>query len=61
MPQALEKFASREEQRGFVRQEGIAAWENFQRTGLHLTGDEMRGWITQIRRGKKVPMPKCHV
>lgn len=61
MLQALETFVSREEQRESLRQEGIAAWEEFQRTGLHLTGDEVRGWIDQIRQGKKVPMPKCNV
>jgi predicted transcriptional regulator len=61
MLQALETFVSREEQRESLRQEGIAAWEEFQRTGLHLTGDEVRGWMNQIRQGKKVPMPKCHV
>ncbi|MDR0828330.1 MAG: CopG family ribbon-helix-helix protein [Desulfovibrio sp.] len=58
---ALETFVSREEQRESLRQEGIAAWEKFQRTGLHLTGDEVHGWIDQIRQGKKAPLPKCHV
>ena len=61
MLQAMEAFVSREEQRESLRQEGIAAWEEYQRTGLHLTGDEVRGWMDQIRRGEKVPMPKCHV
>ena len=61
MLQALESFVSREEQREAFRQEGIAAWEEYQRTGLHLTGDEVRGWIEQIRQGQKVSMPKCHV
>lgn len=61
MLQALETFVSREEQREAFRQEGIEAWEEYQRTGLHLTGDEVRGWIEQIRQGKKEPMPKCHV
>ena len=61
MLQALEAFVSREEQRESLRQEGIAAWEEYQRTGLHLTGDEVRGWIDRIRRGEKAPMPKCHL
>lgn len=52
-----ETFVSREEQRESLRQEGIAAWEEFQRTGLHLTGDEVRGWIDQIRQGKRCPCP----
>jgi len=61
MLQAIEHYVSREEQRESLRQEGIAAWEEYQRTGLHLTGDEVRGWIDQIRRGERTPMPKCHV
>jgi len=60
MLQALETFVTREEQREAFRQEGIAAWEEYQRTGLHLTGDEVRGWIEQLRQGKKAPLPKCH-
>lgn len=61
MLQAIEAFVSREEQREALRQSGIAAWEEYQRTGLHLTGDEVRGWIDQVRQGKKAPIPKCHV
>ena len=61
MLQALEVFVTREEQREALRREGIAAWEEYQRTGLHLTGDEVRGWIGKLRHGKKEPMPKCHV
>lgn len=61
MIQAIESFVSREEQREALRQEGMAAWEEFQRTGLHLNGDEVRAWIDQIRRGEKAPLPKCHV
>ena len=61
MLQAIETFISREEQREALRQEGIAAWEEYQCTGLHLTGTEVREWIDQIRRGEKTPLPKCHV
>ena len=61
MIQALETFVTREEQRESLRQEAIAAHEHYMQTGLHLTGDEVREWMDQIRQGKKVPMPKCHV
>ena len=60
MVQAIESFVGREEQREALRQDGISAWEEYQRTGLHLTGDEVREWISHIRQGKKVSMPKCH-
>lgn len=61
MLQALEAFVSHEEKREAWRQEGIAAWEDFQRTGLHLTNTEVVEWMDKIAQGKKVPMPKCHI
>lgn len=61
MLQALEAFVSREEQRESLRREGIAAWEEYRRTGLHLTGDEVREWIERVRRGEKAAMPARHV
>ena len=61
MLQAIESYVDREEKREALRQEARAAHENFMLTGLHLTGEEVRAWIEQIRQGKKAPMPKCHV
>jgi predicted transcriptional regulator len=61
MVTAIESYLDREEKRESLRQAGITAWEEYRRTGLHLTGAEVRGWIDQIRQGKKVPMPKCHL
>jgi len=61
MLQAIESYVDREEKREALRQEARAAHDYFMLTGLHLTGDEVRGWIEQIRQGQKAPMPKCHV
>lgn len=61
MLQALETFVSREEKREAWRQEGIAAWEEYQRTGLHLTNAEVVDWMDKIIQGEKAPMPKCHI
>jgi predicted transcriptional regulator len=61
MLQALEVFVSREEKREAWRQEGIAAWEEYQQTGLHLTQEELESWANSISQGERMPMPKCHV
>ncbi|MDR2077308.1 MAG: ribbon-helix-helix domain-containing protein [Desulfovibrio sp.] len=61
MLQAIESFVSREEQRESLRQEGRSAWEEYLRTGLHLTNAEVVGWMDKIVQGEKAPMPKCHV
>lgn len=59
--QSVEAFVERAEKREAFRQEGIAAWEEYQRTGLHLTNAEVIGWMDKIIQGEKAPMPKCHI
>ncbi len=61
MLQALESYVSREEKRESWRQEGIAAWEEYQRTGLHLKNSEVVDWMDKVIRGEKAPVPKCHI
>lgn len=61
MVQAIESFVSREEKREAWRQEGLAAWEEYQRTGLHLTNAEAKEWLAQLAEGNDVEPPKCHI
>ena len=61
MLQALESYVAREEKREAWRQEGIAAWEEYQRTGLHLTNAEVKQWLSQLAAGNNVEPPKCHL
>lgn len=61
MRQALEAYVSREEKREAWRREGIEAWEEYQKTGLHLTNEEVIGWMDKIISGEKAQMPKCHI
>ena len=61
MIQAIENYVTREEKREAWRQEGIAAWEEYQRTGLHLTNAEVKAWLSQLAAGNDVEPPKCHL
>lgn len=61
MVQAIENFVSREEKREAWRQEGIAVWEEYQQTGLHLTNAEVKEWLSQLAAGNNVEPPKCHI
>ena len=61
MLQAIETYVDREEKREALRQDARAAHDEYMQTGLHLTNDEVRAWIDQLRQGNKVPMPKCHI
>lgn len=61
MLQALEAYVTREEKREAFRQEGIAAWEEYQSTGLHLTNSEVKAWLAKLAEGNDVEPPKCHI
>ena len=61
MLQAIENFVGREEKREAWRQTGIAAWEEYRRTGLHLTGAEADAWLADLADGNDLNPPKCHI
>ena len=60
MLQAIEDYVTREEKRETWRQEGAAAWEEYEKTGLHLTNAEVKAWLAQLAAGNNVEPPKCH-
>ena len=51
----------RAEHREVLRQECIAAHEHFKQTGLHLTHEEVEGWLDRLVAGEDVEPPACHV
>lgn len=61
MNEAIRQFAAREEWRDNLWQAGHAAWQEYQETGLHLTMEEMDGWMAKIEAGEDAQLPKCHV
>jgi len=61
MIEAIEQYLEREEQRERLRQDALTAWNHYQTTGLHLTGEEADAWLAKLEAGKKAETPKCHV
>ena len=61
MREAVEQYVSREEQREQLRQDALAAWQNFQTSGLHVTGGEADTWLAKLEAGEAVETPECHV
>jgi hypothetical protein len=39
----------------------VRAWEDYLRTGLHVTGAEVEIWLEQLEQGKDVEPPECHI
>lgn len=61
MREAVELYVAREEQREQLRQDALAAWTDYQATGLHVTGAEADRWLSKLEAGENAKAPKCHV
>ena len=61
MREAVEQYVEREEKREQLRQDALAAWTDYQTTGLHVTAEEAGVWLTKLETGKGAVVPKCHV
>ncbi|TAK71688.1 MAG: ribbon-helix-helix protein, CopG family [Betaproteobacteria bacterium] len=60
MREAIEQYVDREEKRQAFLQAGREAWEHYQATGQHVTGEEADAWLAQLEAGNNVNPPECH-
>jgi predicted transcriptional regulator len=61
MREAISQYVEREEKREAFRQDGIRAWEEYRRTGMHVTAAEADAWLAQLEQGNDIAPPECHV
>ncbi len=50
----------REEKRETFQQETLKAWEEYQETGLHVTGDDVIAWLKTWSEENEKAAPVCH-
>ncbi len=60
MREAIAQYVAREEKREAFKQEALLAWEDYQRSGQHLTLDEADAWLARLEEGEDAELPKCH-
>jgi predicted transcriptional regulator len=60
MLEAIRQYVEREEKREAFRQDGIRAWNEYQATGLHVTGDEVIAWLDTWGEQSEPAAPACH-
>ena len=60
MLEAIRQYIDREEKREAFRQDGIRAWNEYQTTGLHVTGDEVMAWLDTWGEENEQAAPVCH-
>jgi len=50
----------REAMREEFRADALAAWADYQRTGLHATEEEADTWLARLESGEDAEPPECH-
>lgn len=60
MREAIAQYVEREEKREVYLRDAQNAWDDFQRTGLHVTAEEADEWLAQLAAGNDVEPPECH-
>jgi predicted transcriptional regulator len=60
MREAIEDYVRRAEARASFIQEAEASWAEYQQTGLHLTGQEVRDWLKTWGTAGETEAPECH-
>mgnify|MGYP000639527267 FL=1 len=60
MLEAIRQYVEREEARESLKQEALASWSTYQETGRHLTGQEVRTWLSTWGTEDEKAAPECH-
>lgn len=60
MKEAIQQYVEREESAEEFKRETIEAWEEYQRDGLHITHNEMTGWLNTWGTPNEMECPPCH-
>jgi predicted transcriptional regulator len=60
MREAVEQYVGREEKREQFRLDALAAWSEYQTTGLHATVEEADAWLVKLEAGEDAEAPSCH-
>lgn len=58
--EAVAEYLDRAERREAFRRDTLAAWAEFEATGLHLTDEEADVWLARLEAGEDAEPPAAH-
>ena len=61
MREAIRAYLIREEERASFIKEAQDAWNDYQRTGKHVTLEDMEAWAERLEFDPSEPLPKWRV
>jgi len=60
MREAIEQYIEREEARQRLKEDALAAWADYERTGQHISCDEADAWLERLEAGEDARPPAPH-
>lgn len=57
---AVADYIARAQAREAAHRDADTAWSDFQKTGVHLTGDELDAWLAGWGTDSETSPPVCH-
>ena len=60
MCEAIRIYVEKEQAREAFKQEALDSWEHYQETGLHVTGEELKTWLSTWGTENEQEAPECH-
>ena len=60
MKEAIQRYIEDEEAEQAAIEAAAASLANYNKTGLHTTLGEIKGWAKAVRKDRNVKMPTCH-
>ena len=61
MREAIRAYLIREEERASLLKEAQDAWNDYQRTGKHVTLEDMEAWAERLESDPSEPLPQWRV
>lgn len=61
MPMVSSPESSQSEKMAQLRADLLAAWNEFEATGLHVTGEEVEAWLVRLLNGEDSKPPVPHL
>ena len=59
MREAIQQYVEREEQRERLRRDVLAAWDDYQTTGRHVSAEDADAWLARLEGGEDIEPPAC--
>jgi predicted transcriptional regulator len=60
MKEAIQQYLEQEEAEQRFIQLAKQELESYRKTGEHITLDEFRAWVQDVKQAPNAPMPECH-